>query len=103
MGCFPQVEELVGARNPHASDDLLLLLHRLPGPNSAHGHRKYNLFYLKSWVFFPIDLVFCEGDVVENEPCCRFDAARCCSLLGNLKASSCAGINIFPPEAAASI
>lgn len=50
-GCFPQVEELVGARNPHASDDLLLLLHCLPGPNSAHGNRKYNPFYLKSCFF----------------------------------------------------
>lgn len=53
MGCFPQMEELVGARNPHASNDLLLLLHRLPGPNSAHDHRKYNLFYLKKTFFFP--------------------------------------------------
>lgn len=40
-GCFPQVEELVGPRNPHTSNDLLLLLHRLPGSNSADGNCKY--------------------------------------------------------------
>lgn len=97
MGCFPQMEELVGTRNPHASNDFLLLFHRLPGPNSAHGDRKYNLFYLKRLVFL-FYFVLCEEDVVENELCCRFYAARfCCSPLGNLKASSCAGINIFFP------
>lgn len=99
MGCFPQMEELVGTRNPHASNDFLLLLHRLPGPDSAHDNRKYDLSYLKKAIFY---FVLREEDV-EKELCCRFYAACfCCSPLGNLKASFCAEINIFfPPEAAA--
>lgn len=46
-GCFPQVEELVGPRHPHTGNDLLLLLHRLPGSNSADGNCKYKPFYIK--------------------------------------------------------
>lgn len=67
MGCFPQMEELVGTRNPHASNDFLLLLHRLPGPNSAHGDRKYNLFYLKRLVFYFI--LFCVRKMLWKMSC----------------------------------
>lgn len=81
-GRFPQMEELVGTRNPHASNDFLLLLHRLPGPNSAHDNRKYNLFCLKRAVFYFILI-------------CVRKMSLCCSPPGNLKASSCARINIF--------
>lgn len=59
----PQVEELVGARNPHAGHDLLLLLHRLPGPNRADGYREYNLFHLKKACLF----YFILFSAVENE------------------------------------
>lgn len=98
-----QMEELVGTRNPHASNDLLLLLHRLPGPNSAHGNCKYNLFYLKMIV-----LLFCFVGSDVDELFWRFYAYAisvsllptklfCWSPLGKFKAWSS---NFFPEAAA---
>ena len=38
---FFKMEELVGPRHPHASHDLLLLPHHLPGPHSAYDDCEY--------------------------------------------------------------
>lgn len=93
MGCFPQMEELVGTRNSHPSNDFLLLLHCLPGSNSTHDNRKFLHFFN----------LLCEEDV-ETELHWRFYGTRfCCSPLSNLEASSYAAITIFSPESAAFI
>lgn len=87
-----QMEELVGTRNPHASNDLLLLLHCLPGPNSAHGNCKYNLFYLKTIVRAALEVLCICYMSLSLLPTKLF----CWSPLGKFKAWSS---NFFPEAA----